>query len=216
MRTGLRGFQRLFSRALLFLDAPDHGRLRAVIQSCLRPALSSLAPRIHKIVTDSFDVVGGAREFDFMRAVARPVPARVIAALLGVDPAAEEQFMAWSDDLAAFIGAPRPTPQLAQRAQLSILGMATFFEALLLQRKREPTDDLTSQLLREEQDGRINGSAELLAQCVMLLFAGHETSTSVGRRPRCAGAPGTGDPFPYGTHGNSAAANHGERRTFEK
>jgi len=179
VRTGLRGFQRLFARAMLFMDSPDHGRLRAVLHSCLRPALISLAPRIPRIVADSFDAAASATELDFIGSVARPVPARVIAALLGLEPDDDQQFIAWSDDLAAFIGDPQPTPDLGERAQDSMLRMAAFFEALLKRRVLQPTDGLVSQLIKAEQEGRIQGGAELLAQCVMLLFAGHETTRNL-------------------------------------
>lgn len=179
-RRELQGFQRLFARAMLFLDAPDHARIRQVLNAGFRPAaLQALVPRIEQMVTERLDAVDAATGFDFMQAVARPLPAQVIAMLMGVESSDQARFIAWSDDLAAFIGALQPTLDLARRAQKSLLEMSAYFEALLPQRRREPGDDLVSRLLQAEHSGQIHGSTELLAQCAMLLFAGHETTRNL-------------------------------------
>ena len=97
--------------------------------------------------------------------------------LMGVDDGDSEAFVAWSDQLADFIGAPAPRLDQALRAQTALLEMARRFEAMLAARRgRAATDDVLGRLIQAERDGRIRGSAELLAQCVMLLFAGHETT----------------------------------------
>jgi hypothetical protein len=180
VRRELQGFQRLFARAMLFLDAPDHARLRQVLNAAFRPAvLQAIVPRIEALVSERLDAVDAAAGFDFMQAVARPLPALVIATLMGIESSDQAEFIAWSDDLAAFIGALQPTLELARRAQKSLLAMSSYFEALLPQRRREPGDDLVSRLLQAEQRGQIHGSAELLAQCAMLLFAGHETTRNL-------------------------------------
>jgi cytochrome P450 len=179
-RRELRGFQRLFARAMLFLDEPDHERIHATLQSAFRPpALQRLAPFVERTVDELLDAVEGAQEFDFMQAVARPLPARVIARILGVPGGDEPRFAAWSEALSIFIGALQPTPEQARKAQDSLLAMAGCFEALLEQRARAPGNDLIGQLLRAEADGRLRDRAELLAQCVMLLFAGYETTRNL-------------------------------------
>ena len=181
-RTGLRGFQRLFARAMIFLDAPDHTRVRQVLATGFRPSdLQRLAPRIEQAVADRLDAVPASGSFDFVSSLARPLPAQVIGMLMGLDdePAG---FVAWSDELAEFIGAPDPSLAQALSAQAALLEMARHFEALLARRRSaldrggEPRDDVIGRLIQAEREGRIHGSAELLAQCVMLLFAGHETT----------------------------------------
>lgn len=174
------GFQRLFARAMLFLDAPDHQRLRRVLNAGFRPAvLQQLAPHIERMVVELLDAVDAQRGFDVMQSLARPLPARVIAMLMGVDAADSAEFMPWSDDLAAFIGEPQPTHDQARRAQTSLLAMSRWFEALLSRRRRCPSDDLVSLLLQAEAAGEIQAGPELLVQCAMLLFAGHETTRNL-------------------------------------
>ncbi|MEO8120566.1 MAG: cytochrome P450 [Rhodoferax sp.] len=176
-RGELADFQRLFARALLFLDAPDHPRIRKVMNAGFRPdVIQKLVPHIEQTVTAMLDQVENLASFDFIEAVARPLPVRVITMLMGIENPQQHDFMAWSDDLATFIGTPQPTREQARRAQTSLLAMSRYLETLLALKRQSPGDDLTSRLVLAEAAGEIQGSAELLAQCAMLLFAGHETT----------------------------------------
>jgi hypothetical protein len=176
-RGELADFQRLFARALLFLDAPDHPRIRKVMNAGFHPAvIQQLAPHIEQTVTHLLDQVANLDSFDFIEAVARPLPVRVITMLMGIENPQQHDFMAWSDDLATFVGTPQPTREQARRAQSSLLAMSRYLETLLALKRQTPGDDLTSRLVQAEAAGEIQGSAELLAQCAMLLFAGHETT----------------------------------------
>ncbi|WP_367848534.1 cytochrome P450 [Rhodoferax sp. WC2427] len=176
----LAGFQQLFARAMLFLDAPDHTRIRKVLNAGFKPAqIQALEPFIAQTVAELLDAVGDAPRFDFMQAVARQLPTRVIAKMMGIEEAANADFAVWSDDLAVFIGAPLATHQQARRAQASLLAMGRYFEKLIAERRKNPGDDLVSRLLQAEADGALHNHAELLAQCAMLLFAGHETTRNL-------------------------------------
>ena len=173
----LKGFQRLFARALLFLDAPDHPRIRRVLNAGFRPeVMQGLAPHIEQIVTELLDRVAHLDSFDFIEAVARPLPVRVITLLLGIERPLQADFMAWSEDLASFIGEPQPSCEQAKHAQASLVAMSRYFDSLLALKRRTPGDDLVSRLVAAEARGEIQDGAELLAQCAMLLFAGHETT----------------------------------------
>ncbi|TDF61959.1 cytochrome P450 [Cupriavidus sp. L7L] len=189
-RQALCPFQRLFSRAMLFVDAPDHTRLRQVLNAGFRPAaLRAFASTIERMTSGLMDRLEGVQKFDFMEAMARPLPAMVIASLLGMDAADQPDFLAWSEDLATFIGAPDPDLALKRRAQASLLKMSATFEAMLAHRRTQEAKGLTirpgeqghliSLLMQAETEGRIKGGAELLAQCAMLLFAGHETTRNL-------------------------------------
>lgn len=173
------GFQRLFARAMLFVDAPDHTRLRQVMAAGLKPqVLQALAPRIAQWTSGMLDTVDARAGFDFMQTVARPLPARVIAALMGVGAGEEARFIEHSHALAEFIGAVKPGHAQARRAQVALAGLSACFEAAL-QSGKPSGDDMIGRLAQAERDGRIHGSAELLAQCAMLLFAGHETTRNL-------------------------------------
>jgi cytochrome P450 len=183
-REELKDFQGLFARAMLFVDGADHARLRGAMNAGFRgDALARLRPFIERWVEDRLDTLeadlGSGDGFDFMAKLARPLPAEVIAELMGIDGADRESFIAGSEDLANFIGAPMPTLALARRAQTSLLAMARYFEQLTEQRRKNPRDDLVSRLVQAEAAGQIHAGPELLAQCAMLLFAGHETTRNL-------------------------------------
>ncbi len=181
--TELAPFQRLFARAMLFVDAPDHARLRQVLAAGFRPSVwQALAEDIARDVEAALDTVPPGQPFDFMQTIARPIPARVVARLMGLEYVQTDDFITWSDDIAAFIGHPAPDLALGRRAQRSALAMAAVFQRELVRRRRDAPGgeaeaaDWTGLLLRAEAQGRIESTEELLAQCVMLLFAGHETT----------------------------------------
>jgi cytochrome P450 len=177
-RNELKGFQRLFARAMLFLDAPDHSRIRRVMHAGFRPdALQVLRPYIAALVDELLAGVDATRGFDFMQRLARPLPARVIAKLMGMGGDHDSRFIDWSNDLAVFIGAPRPTLEQARRAQASLLAMSRYFECCLASGGAE--EGLLGCLARAASVGTIVDGAELLAQCAMLLFAGHETTRNL-------------------------------------
>ncbi|MDZ5455865.1 cytochrome P450 [Azohydromonas lata] len=175
-RLDLTPMQRLFTRCLPFLDAPDHTRLRKVLQPAFRSdRVQALKPVTQALIDELLDEAGDS--FDFMQKVARPLPARVIAKLMDVDASVYADFTAWSEDIAAFLGSVNPTQAEVRAAQRSVVTLAGYFERELLpRRRREPGDDLVSGLLAAQADGSVEDGAELLAQCAMLLFAGYETT----------------------------------------
>lgn len=176
----LMRFQRLFARAMVFLDAPEHTRLRRVMAAGFHPSLiRGLAPQIEQMVAELLDGLDAASGFDFIETVARPLPSRVIALLLGIREPDEAQFFAWADELAAFIGALQPSAAQLRAAQRSLLQLVSYFESLLKQGSGLRDDGLISRLAQAQSMGLIQTDSELLAQCAMLLFAGHETTRNL-------------------------------------
>jgi len=176
-RSELAEFNRIFAMWLLFLDNPQHGRLRKLMNKGFTPAMIlSMRPRIQKIVDSLLDRIIGADKFDFMRDFAYPLPALVIAEMLGVDAVDQSDFIAWSDNVAAFFSNSQATWEHAQRAQHSLVAMTEYFRVVLLERRRNLGDDLIGLLIRIEEEGDVLTTEELVAQCSLLLFAGHETT----------------------------------------
>lgn len=176
-------FQRLFARAMLFMDAPDHTRLRAVMMPSFRPAvMAALQADVEQMITTLIDGIErdcGSEPFDFMARFARPLPAQVICQLMGIATPDQHAFIDWSDTLAAFIGAPQPTLEQARAAHVALQAMSAYFETVLPAKRANPGDDLLSRLAVGEAEGQVHSGAEMLAQCAMLLFAGHETTRNL-------------------------------------
>jgi len=177
----LKAFQALFARALLFIDAPNHTRIRRVLQAGFKAdVLAALKPRIEAWTHALLDALAPGQPFEFMAHVARPLPARVIAHLMGLeaDHAILPELMAWSDDLARFIGAPKPSAQDARRAHTSLHALTQYFDDCL-RAHRWRDDCVLAQMSAAAHSGALKPGAELLAQCAMLLFAGHETTRNL-------------------------------------
>jgi cytochrome P450 len=179
-RRELIGLQQLFARAMLFVDKPSHPRLRRAMQIGFRPdAIEALKPFVSTTIEEVLNDIeqGDCHEpFDFIAGFARLLPARVIAKLLGLSHVDQSEFLTWSADLAAFIGTGFPTEDETQRALRSIVEMGRYFESVIREHRYSEDEGLLGVLVKAQQSGQIQEGPELLAQCAMLLFAGHETT----------------------------------------
>jgi cytochrome P450 len=165
---------------LVFRDPPDHTRLRALLQKTFTPRrLEALRPRIEATIEALLDPVAERGEADFLRDFAFPLPALVIALLLGAPPGDIEAIKKWSDRLAAYLGGSVDERDHFSEAQAGLASLVGYFRVLLDERHRQPQDDLMSALLRAEHEGQTLTGDEVVANCVLLLFAGHETTTNL-------------------------------------
>ena len=180
VRAEFTTFNEIFSRWMLFLDPPEHSRLRKLLNKEFTPnMIQRLRPRIQQVVDSLLDRVAGKSEMEFMTEFANPLPVRVIAEMLGIPGEDQSDFQVWSDDLATFFGNPTGTVEMARRAQNSLVNLTECFRALLPERRENKGDDLVSLLLRVEEEGEVLSGEELLAQCTLLLVAGHETTRNL-------------------------------------
>lgn len=173
-------FNQIFSKWMLFLDPPHHSRLRKLLNKEFTPnMIQRLRPRIHNAVNTLLDQALAKNEMEFMTEFANPLPVRVIAEMLGIPVEDQRDFQIWSDDLADFFGNATGTIEAARRAQNSLISLMEYFRALLPERRAHKGDDLVSLLLRVEEEGEVLTEEELLAQCTLLLVAGHETTRNL-------------------------------------
>jgi cytochrome P450 len=173
-------FNQIFSKWMLFLDPPEHSRIRKLLNKEFTPnMIQQLRPRIQHVVDSLLDDVAGKSEMEFMTEFANPLPVRVIAEMLGVPVEDQGDFQTWSDELADFFGNVSSSVETGHRAQNSLVELTEYFRALLPERRAHKGDDLVSLLLRVEEEGEVLTGEELLAQCTLLLVAGHETTRNL-------------------------------------
>src|SRR5690349_4330984 len=173
-------FNQIFSKWMLFLDPPEHSRIRKLLNKEFTPnMIQRLRPRIQHVVDSLLNDVAGKSEMEFMAEFANPLPVRVIAEMLGIPAADQRDFQIWSDDLADFFGNVSSSVEAGHRAQNSLVSLTKYFRALLPERRAHKGDDLVSLLLRVEEEGEVLTGEELLAQCTLLLVAGHETTRNL-------------------------------------
>jgi cytochrome P450 len=166
-------------RSFLTLDPPDHTRLRRLVSKAFTPRLvERLRPRISDLVDSLLDDVSG--DVDLIATLAYPLPVVLISELLGVPPQDHHRFKAWSDALARGLDPDfiLPPAEIAQRDQARA-EFAEYFRELADRRREEPGDDLLSALVAVSDHGDVLTEAELLATCILLLVAGHETTVNL-------------------------------------
>jgi cytochrome P450 len=168
--------------AMLNADPPRHTRLRQLVNKAFTPgAVAALAPFIQQFVDDVIDAVGPRGRMDVIHDLAYPLPATVIAEMLGVPHADRDCFKQWSDDIAALAGnvPGAMSEDVLRRATTGLRELRAYFAGIVAQRRVEPRGDLISDLVKVQQEGDRLNEAELLANLVLLLNAGHETTTNL-------------------------------------
>jgi cytochrome P450 len=164
----------LLSDTLVSKDPPDHRKLRNLVNVAFTPrAVARLSGRIAEITQELLDRVRARGEMDVVSDLAFPLPARVIAELLGVPRDDWDIFQRW----AALEGAG---PSGGDGFMLGVRDeIHAYFAGLLEERRREPRDDLLTGLSAAEIDGERLREHELVSFCFLLLFAGQETTKNL-------------------------------------
>jgi len=169
---------------MVFRDPPDHTRLRRLFNKVFTPtAVAALLPNIEEIVALLIDgMQAKARAgapVDFIADFAYPLPATVIMDMLGVPRADLARVKVWSDDIALFIGTAQVAGNKYLRAEEGARAMAAYFRDLVDARGREPACDMISSLVAARDEREALSADEVIATCILLLFAGHETTTNL-------------------------------------
>ncbi len=165
--------------SMLFLDPPDHTRLRALVNKAFTPrAVAALEPHIHELMTTLLDAADDPSAFDLMEAVAKPLPVIVIAEMLGIPPEDRAQFAVWSDQRARILE-PTLSPEERETADAAMRSLDDYLMPIISERKADPKDDIISALAQAEEEGDKLTEREVLIMLRLLLVAGNETTTNL-------------------------------------
>ncbi|HYD49971.1 MAG TPA: cytochrome P450, partial [Terriglobales bacterium] len=168
-----RGF-----RSMLIMDPPDHTRVRKLANKAFTPRrVAALRGQIEAIMTELLAPLAPGASFDVIEALAAPLPAIVIAELLGVPVEDHKKFKTWATEIVAGIG--NTTTDGASAATPAFLQLLDYLRGIIAARRQEPRDDLISALVHAQEESDALSDDELLATCNLLLLAGHETTTNL-------------------------------------
>ncbi|MEI7872803.1 MAG: cytochrome P450 [Alphaproteobacteria bacterium] len=170
------------ARSLLFMDPPDHTRLRGLVARAFTPRrIDDLRAATAAIATELVDAMAAQQgPIDLVQSFAYPLPVRVICALLGVPPEDEAIFTAWSRGIARSVDpSVLRTPAIDAGIAEARAGLRAYLGDLLAARRRTPGDDLLSALAAVDADGDRITSREVVALAQLLLVAGHETTVNL-------------------------------------
>ena len=159
---------------LITKDPPDHRKLRNLVNQAFTPkTVARLADRITQITQELLDQVKAQGKMDVVSDIAFPLPAKVIAEMLGVPPQDWDIFQRWAH------GGPESTEARQEGRRPMQEEMSDYFLALLRERRRAPREDLVSALSKAEVDGERLSEYELVQFCKLLLGAGQETTKNL-------------------------------------
>ena len=168
------------ARTMLVLDPPDHTRLRGLVNKAFTARRGAdMRPRIQKIVGEQLDRVAGKGEMDVMRDLAHRLPVIVICDMLGIPEAHRAPFLAGSNVNGRILEPVPMTRAELDQANLNTQMAGVYFRQLCDLRRRDPQDDLTTELVRAEEAGDKLSAEELEANMGLLFGAGHETTTNL-------------------------------------
>lgn len=171
---------RMLGLWLIFMDPPEHTRLRKLLNKGFSPAaIEGLRPQVEAIVDEMLKPLRHGTEVDLMHEFANPMPVRIILEMLGIPQELRDTFVNWSRAIAVFRGSPDRTVEQTRDAQDALIALTDFFRKTVAERRRNKGNDLISLLIDIEEEGEVLTEEELYAQCIALLFAGHETTRNL-------------------------------------
>jgi cytochrome P450 len=167
-------------RQMLFLDTPDHTRLRSLAASAFSPGrVAVLRSHIQQIVDDLLGAVARKGRMDIIDDLAFPLPAIVTAEMLGVPAEDREQLKSWSADFAEMLGNFQHNPDRIPRVLRSVEEMTAYFRRKMEEMRAAPRAGLIHSLMTAEVDGDWLSDEEIVANCIVTMVGGQETTTNL-------------------------------------
>ena len=165
--------------SMLFLDPPDHTRLRRLVNKAFTPAaVERLRARVEQLVEGAVEQAAADGGMDLVAALAYPLPITVICDMFGVPEADRARFRDWSSAVVRLLDPVLPEDALA-RALAARTALRTYIRDLIADHRAHPRDDLLSALIAAEDEGDLLSEEELISMCMLLLLAGHETTVNL-------------------------------------
>ena len=178
--SALNPIARMMVRQMLFMDAPDHTRLRGLAALAFTPArVERLRTHIQEIADRLLDAVLPSGRMDVIADFAAPLPAIVTAEMLGVPTRDHPRLKAWSADFAEMLGNFQHNPDRAARVLKSTEDMVAYFRDAVREQRERPRDGLVSALLAAEIDGDRFTEDEVIANVIVTMVGGQETTTNL-------------------------------------
>lgn len=167
-------------RQMLFLDPPAHTRIRGLASRAFTPRrVEVLRAHIQEITDRLLDAVQAQGQMDVIADLAYPLPAIVTAELLGVPTSDWKQLTAWSGDFAQVLGNFQHNPERASRVIHSLEEMSAYFRAAIREQRVHPREGLIQTLLTAEIDGDRLSEEEVIANTIVTMVGGQETTTNL-------------------------------------
>ncbi len=178
--SALNPIAQVMVRQMLFLDPPDHTRLRALASAAFTPArVERLRSHIQEIMDGLLDAVVWRGQLDLIADFASPAPAIVTAEMLGVPVEDHEKLKEWSADFAEMLGNFQHNPNRFPRVLQSVEDLCNYFRSAMETHRLHPREGLVSAMMEAEVDGAKLTQDEIIANLIVTMVGGQETTTNL-------------------------------------
>ena len=169
-------FDRTEAYSLLNLEPPAHTRLRTLVnRAFVSRHVEQLRPRIERLANELIDGFAADGEVELLKAYAAPIPAIVIAEMIGLPAEMAAQLVAWSNRMVTMymFGVTHETELDADQASAEFMD---YLGTVIAERRRKPREDLLTHMITAEVDGQKLSDDEIMSTAILLLNAGHEAT----------------------------------------
>ncbi len=178
--SSLNPIAQVMVKQMLFMDAPAHTRLRGLSSKAFTPArVEQLRGHIQDVVQNLLNGLQSKDEIDVIADLAEPLPAIVTAEMLGVPTSDHLQLKRWSADFAEMLGNFQHNPERYPRVLQAVAGMTEYFQDAIRQQREHPREGLIHSLMTAEIDGDRLTEEEVIANCIVTMVGGQETTTNL-------------------------------------
>ena len=176
----LNPIARVMVRQMLFMDAPAHTRIRGLAAHAFTPArVAVLRRHIGEITERLLDGILPQGRMDVIADLAEPLPCIVTAEMLGVPVEDHRTLKAWSQDFAEMLGNFQHNPDRVPKILKAVEGMTDYFRSAMADQRRRPREGLVNTLMNAEIDGDRLTEDEVIANCIVTMVGGQETTTNL-------------------------------------
>jgi pimeloyl-[acyl-carrier protein] synthase len=178
--SALNPIAKVMVRQMLFLDPPDHTRLRALASAAFTPRrVEQLRSHIQDVMNTLLDSVIGKGRMDVIEDFAAPAPAIVTAEMLGVPARDHVQLKTWSQDFAEMLGNFQHNPDRYSRVLRSVESLCSYFRNEMREQRTSSRDGLIRAMMEAEVDGTSLTEEEIVANLIVTMVGGQETTTNL-------------------------------------
>lgn len=163
---------------IVLMDPPDHTRVRKVLQKAFTPrSIMKMQEYAEEVVNEALDALEGRREIDLLEDFAHNIPTNILAKMMGLPTEDFEKIKEWTRDLNKLVFIDINEPNRHKSALEGIQNMSDYLHGVFQERRKNPGDDLISALIVANENGILTED-ELVAQCILLFQAGHESTAN--------------------------------------
>ncbi|MGA9508446.1 MAG: cytochrome P450 [Candidatus Sulfotelmatobacter sp.] len=178
--SALNPIAEIMVRQMLFLDPPDHTRLRTLASAAFTPRRAEqLRAHIQEVMDTLLDAVVPKGSMDVIADFAGPAPAIVTAELLGVPASDHAQLKEWSQDFAEMLGNFQHNPDRFSRVLQSVENLSSYFRSAMREQKAHPREGLVQAMMNAEIEGARLTEEEIIANLIVTMVGGLETTTNL-------------------------------------